>query len=209
MRLQLVLCIKYKYCFSPKLNFPNKKVGVIIDEGVLSVRKYVKKYHCYCNNSKWTQLLTRLRPGLKLIFETINLSTTSKTPLTILVQCHISIPPENVRKPKVSDVFRGCRNVTLDKNGLTQFVTVVRILGIRVDTFNHCSHYNILRLAPLNIIQSFDNSILEHGDSYIIEVLLHGRKFLDISIKTNILNRIHSSFLFYLSLNFCCFQVLF
>ena len=162
-----------------------------------------------CNNSKWTQLLTRLRPGLKLIFETINLSITSKAPLTILVQCHLSIPPENVRKPKVSDVFRGCRNVTLDKNGLTQFVTVVRILGIRVDTFNHCSHYNILRLAPLNIIQSFDNSILEHGDSYIIEVLLHGRKFLDISIKTNILNRIHSSFLFYLSLNFCCFQVLF
>ena len=38
MRPQLVLCIKYKYCFSPKLNFPNKKVGVIIDEGVLSVR---------------------------------------------------------------------------------------------------------------------------------------------------------------------------
>ena len=29
-----------------------------------------------CNNSKWTQLLTRLRPGLKLIFETINLAAT-------------------------------------------------------------------------------------------------------------------------------------
>ena len=32
----------------------------------------------------------------------------------ILVQCHISISPENVRKPMVSDVFRGYRNVTLD-----------------------------------------------------------------------------------------------
>ena len=42
MRPQLVLCIKYKYCFSPKLNFPNKKVGVIIDEGVLSVRNMWK-----------------------------------------------------------------------------------------------------------------------------------------------------------------------
>ena len=33
--------------------------------------------------------------------------------LTHLTQCSISIPPENVRKPKVSDVFRRYRNGTL------------------------------------------------------------------------------------------------
>ena len=64
MRLQLVLCIKYKYCFSPKLNFPNKKVGVIIDEGVLSVRKCVKKYHCYCNIFMQFKLFQKQLPGV-------------------------------------------------------------------------------------------------------------------------------------------------
>ena len=39
----------------------------------------------------------------------------------ILVQCHISIPPENVRKPKV---LRGYRNVTLDQNRLKSSKTM-------------------------------------------------------------------------------------
>ena len=31
----------------------------------------------------------------------------------ILTKCSVSIPPENVRKPLVSDVFRGYRNLAL------------------------------------------------------------------------------------------------
>ena len=44
------------------------------------------------------------------------------------------------------------------------------------------------RLALLNVIQGIDNSILELAESHIVEVLLYGRKFLDISSNTNILN---------------------
>ena len=51
-----------------------------------------------------------------------------------------------------------------------------------------CSHYTNERLALLNVIQGIDNSILELADSHIFEVLLYGRKFLDISSNTNILN---------------------
>ena len=52
----------------------------------------------------------------------------------------------------------------------------------------HCSLYTNERLALLNIIQGIDKSILELTDSHIVEVLLYGRKFLDISSNTNILN---------------------
>ena len=53
----------------------------------------------------------------------------------------------------------------------------------------HCSLYTNERLALLNDIQGVDNSILELGDSHFVEVLLYGRKFLDISSNTtNILN---------------------
>ena len=45
----------------------------------------------------------------------------------------------------------------------------------------HCSLYTNERLALLNVIQGIDNSILELGDFHIVEVLLYGRKFLDIS----------------------------
>ena len=51
-----------------------------------------------------------------------------------------------------------------------------------------CSLYTNLRLALLNVIQGIDNSILELNHSHIGEVLLHGRKFLDIPSNTNILN---------------------
>ena len=44
----------------------------------------------------------------------INYMKKSYTLKPILVQCHISIPPENVRKLWFSDVFRGYRKVTLD-----------------------------------------------------------------------------------------------
>ena len=37
-------------------------------------------------------------------------------------------------------------------------------------------------------MQDIDNSISELGHSHIVEVLLYGRKFLDISSNTNILN---------------------
>ena len=50
----------------------------------------------------------------------------------------------------------------------------------------HCSIYK--RLAVLNVIQSIDSSILEFTDSCIVEVFLYGRKFLDFSDNTNILN---------------------
>ena len=40
----------------------------------------------------------------------------------------------------------------------------------------------------MNIVQGIDNSILELADSHIVEVHLYGRKFLDISSNTNILN---------------------
>ena len=52
----------------------------------------------------------------------------------------------------------------------------------------YCSLYTNERLALLNIIQGIDNSILELADSHIVEVLLYGRKFLDISSNANILN---------------------
>ena len=52
----------------------------------------------------------------------------------------------------------------------------------------HCSLYTSERLADLNVIPGIDNSILELSDSLIVEVFLHGRKFLDISSNTNILN---------------------
>ena len=52
----------------------------------------------------------------------------------------------------------------------------------------HCSLYTNESLALLNDIQGIDNSILELNDSHIVEVLPHGRKLLDISSNTNILN---------------------
>ena len=52
----------------------------------------------------------------------------------------------------------------------------------------HSSLYTNERLAFLNVIQHIDNRILEIDDSHIVEVLLYGRKFLDISTNTNILN---------------------
>ena len=52
----------------------------------------------------------------------------------------------------------------------------------------HCSLYTSDRLALLNDIQGIDNSTLDLCDSHTVEVLLHGRKFLDISCNTNILN---------------------
>ena len=50
----------------------------------------------------------------------------------------------------------------------------------------HCSLYTNERLALLNVIQDIYNSILELDNSHILEVLLQGRKFLDISSNTNI-----------------------
>ena len=49
----------------------------------------------------------------------------------------------------------------------------------------HFSLYTNERLALLNVIQGIDNIISELGDSHIVEVLLHGRKFLDISSNTS------------------------
>ena len=44
------------------------------------------------------------------------------------------------------------------------------------------------RLVLRNDIQGIDNSILELSDSHIVQVLLHGRKCLDILSNTNTLN---------------------
>ena len=52
----------------------------------------------------------------------------------------------------------------------------------------HCSLYTNERLALLNVIQGIHNSILELDDSHIVELLPYGRKVLDISSNTNILN---------------------
>ena len=52
----------------------------------------------------------------------------------------------------------------------------------------YCSLHTNERLALLNVIQGIDNSILDFTDSHIVEVLLYGRKFLDISCNTSILN---------------------
>ena len=52
----------------------------------------------------------------------------------------------------------------------------------------HCSLYTNQSLVLLNVMQGIDNSILELTDSHIVEVFLYGRKFLDISSKTSILN---------------------
>lgn len=55
---------------------------------------------------------------------------------------------------------------------LIQFVTALKTLNSRVSTFFTVGIGNILEL----------------GDSKIVEVILHGRKSLDISTNTNILN---------------------
>ena len=65
------------------------------------------------------------------------------------------------------------------KTPLIQFVSLYLL---------HCSFYTNVRIALLNVIQGIDNSILKLGDSDDVEVLRHGRKFLDISSNTNILN---------------------
>ena len=41
----------------------------------------------------------------------------------------------------------------------------------------HCSLFTDERLAPLNITECIDNSIVEIGDFNIVEVLLYGRIF--------------------------------
>ena len=40
----------------------------------------------------------------------------------------------------------------------------------------------------MNVNRGIDKSILELGDSHIVEVILHGRKLLGISVNSNILN---------------------
>ena len=52
----------------------------------------------------------------------------------------------------------------------------------------HCSLFTNERLALLNDIQGLDNSTLDLCDSHTVKVLLHGRKILDISSNTNVLN---------------------
>ena len=52
----------------------------------------------------------------------------------------------------------------------------------------HCSLYTNESLILQNVIQNIDNSILELPDSHIVEVILYGRKFLDISSNTSISN---------------------
>ena len=42
--------------------------------------------------------------------------------------------------------------------------------------------------CAVNVIRGIDNSILEFGASHFVEILLHGRKVLDILSNTNILN---------------------
>ena len=54
--------------------------------------------------------------------------------------------------------------------------------------FLYCSLCNNERLALLNDIQGIDKCILELTNSHFVEVLYHGRKFLDISSNNNILN---------------------
>ena len=50
------------------------------------------------------------QPGLEQI----------NNPKPIYSQCTLFLPPENIRKPQFSDVFRGQRNGALGKNGLRQ-----------------------------------------------------------------------------------------
>ena len=52
----------------------------------------------------------------------------------------------------------------------------------------HCSLYTNERLAFRNDVQDIYDSILELNDSHIVEVLLHGKKFLYFSSNANILN---------------------
>ena len=52
----------------------------------------------------------------------------------------------------------------------------------------HCWFYTNEGHNLLNDIQDIDKSILKLSDSRIVGVLLHGRKFLDISSDSNILN---------------------
>ena len=71
---------------------------------------------------------------------------------------------------------------------LNQICNYGEDIGTSCHYLLHCSLYTNERLALLNVIQDIDNSILELTDSHIVEVLLYGRKFLDISSNTTILN---------------------
>ena len=49
----------------------------------------------------------------------------------------------------------------------------------------HRSLYTSEMLGLLNIIWGIDKSVIEFGDSNIVEVLFHGRKSLDITSTSN------------------------
>ena len=74
------------------------------------------------------------------------------------------------------------------KTRLTQFVISARILKVCVTIFFTFHSITNERLVLRNDIQGIDNSILELSDSHIVQVLLHGRKCLDILSNTNTLN---------------------
>ena len=52
----------------------------------------------------------------------------------------------------------------------------------------HWSFYTSDRLVLLNVIQGIDNSIFELTDCNAVEVILYGRKVLDISSNINVVN---------------------
>ena len=73
----------------------------------------------------------------------------------ILAQCSIVIPPENVKKPKVSDVFRGFRNGTLGYNGLTLIINFVPMF-----------HFISIRSSICNILESITISDIDYNKPF-------------------------------------------
>ena len=55
-------------------------------------------------------------------------------------------------------------------------------------SFRYLRHCSIPKLVLLNSLQGIDNTVLDLSDPHIVEVILHGRKLLDISSNTNILH---------------------
>ena len=55
-------------------------------------------------------------------------------------------------------------------------------------SLRYLRHCSIPKLVLLNSLQGIDNTVLDLSDPHIVEVILHGRKLLDISSNTNILH---------------------
>ena len=86
-----------------------------------------------------------------------------------------------------NDLFFNFRRINISKNYIDR-IPHWAITNFFMSLLLTKNTHSLVNLVALNVFQGIDNSVLELGDSHIAEVFLYGRKFLDISSNTNILN---------------------